>query len=383
MVKKIFIGLAVAIAAASIGLHFFLTHRLNAYIQRVAVPAARERLQADVSAGDAGVDFIAGAVVLPDIRIGNPPGFTGPSALSVGRTRIGFSRRSLLRGRTRIASLELQDARIAVIRDAAGRVNMRELAAADTSRQAAPGAGSPSTPFASSGGEAASPSSLPPPVRALPDHIRMTGVATYIDHSTNAPVRVDMALVIAADGLSASGDAAATGGTFTIRGHLASAPDAMITDLCGRIAPLANPAKPSFDLSGKIASIDPTLISPLTERTGFACDPFTVDVKAICREGVFDEAQSSLTLHLKNVRLSSRKARHGLVATLSGVTVPLPLGGTLQEPRVQWETALPTALLQGAGNDLASVVAPLGVKSNDVDKILKALGGRWPKVKSK
>jgi hypothetical protein len=116
-----------------------------------------------------------------------------------------------------------------------------------------------------------------------------------------------------------------------------------ITDLKIRLAPLTDPAVPSFDLMGKVMEIDPRIMEEAYSRLGIRSAPFALDPVLHCREGRFED--SAVALNLRDIELEDKLSdRLGGMASIGSLRFVVQVEGTLQEPVVDVQAALLAAI---------------------------------------
>ncbi|WP_147821983.1 AsmA family protein [Salidesulfovibrio onnuriiensis] len=106
MKKYIFIGLGVLLVAL-IGLIVAAVLNLGTII-KVAVEEVGPRLtQSEIKLGSADISFLSGSGGLDDLYVGNPKGFTAPSAIEVGSIKMSVDKDSLTKDTIIIKKIEI------------------------------------------------------------------------------------------------------------------------------------------------------------------------------------------------------------------------------------------------------------------------------------
>ena len=147
-----------------------------------------------------------------------------------------------------------------------------------------------------------------------------------------SPLALNMALKIDAQNIATL--PAKEWGTFTLTGTQDGNPPSLITRFEGRIAPLANPQQPDFDLQGGVQAIDPKTILPLMENLELTADSLALEITLICRQGAFDRQKSALVLHFIKPRTTGRLAQRTEGLKLPPeLRITVPVSGALADPK--------------------------------------------------
>jgi AsmA protein len=232
MIKWLLVGLIallVLVVGALLAVPMLLdTPAMQAYVQQTASHA----LGRPVKFGKVSIS----ALPLPSVRlrqleVAEDPAFGAGPFVTVGRGRLRIRLRPLLQGRVELADLTLDDARIHVVEDAGGRLNVATLGPS--------GAPAPTAPPPRVGGGRPSPATAG---GVLLSRVRITNSAVEYQKlvasgTTPAPLTLDRIDVTLAQGtvgepLKIAGSAQAPGGiklTIT-EGTLSAAPGRSLTD---------------------------------------------------------------------------------------------------------------------------------------------------------
>ena len=366
MKRRLLLGSILAFAAFYAGLHLYLKHQLNMAVEREIVAAARDRLGVEVRVRGTGLSILRGMASLSSVAMANPPGFPEPDIASLDRCTVNVSLLAFLTRRTTvITDARFRNLRVTISRNTAGDVNFDKLVQASNAPRA-----TPTAPAPTAAPENAAPASGGPalPAETIIRRLDMPLHLEYVDHTVAPePFRLALDFVVEARNVSNFGPTNGPWGDIAIKGSLASDPKAMVTVLSGHIAPLSDSEKPSFDLTGSISAVDPRLFQPLMSGTRFECDPFAISVNLTCRDGVYDATKSSLALNLKNVSIGGKPGRKGKRSvTVDSVSLPVPVGGTVDKPVLQLEQALFPLLLQGLNGGLGALLNP-GSRSSEAE----------------
>jgi|GEM_PF-5232753 len=210
-------------------------------------------------------------------------------------------------------------------------LNNIELFLAQTGKTA-----SSAPPFTTSGNEATAAATTGTSRTAMPVCIQQAEATVRLHYRNTTlkdnPLALDMALKIDAQNIATI--PAKEWGAFTLTGTQDGKPQTFITHFEGRIAPLANPQHPDFDLQGSVQAIDPKSILPLMEKLELTADSLALEVTLICRQGAFDHQKSALVLHFIKPHTTGRLAQktEGLKLPPE-LQITVPVSGTLADPK--------------------------------------------------
>lgn len=385
---KILAGLAVAVAIAVIALHVVLARHLTWVINRVAIPHAEEALDVKVRVGESTASLFGGSLRLTDIHIANPPGFEVPDMLSAGEARAKLRKLSLLRGVLEIYEIILNDVRLDLVHSGQGAVNVTELQKdieGAVAERAGPqsdiddgSAHDPDAPPSDAHQEAAltSDESVEPP-DLLIHNLACDPSISYTHYGiADRPVRLSLKLTLRAQNISTMEIPDAEWGRFTINGHLERNPDAFVTTLTGRIAPLLDPAKPSFDMEGDVLAVNLDELGAIAAEWEVRGEEISLALRVKCRDGQYDPDASQLSLVLKNPTLTGSLARkaHGMPLPPE-LSITAPLSGPLGDPQLDIEAALIQTVLSNLGGTLQTIIENTTIDGKKLDSdTIKKLG---------
>jgi len=355
---------------------------LTGLVRKYAIPPAEKALAATVTLDSVSLNLLAGAVNADGITISNPQAFDEPTVFSLNHAYVDVAVASLLQQVADIAVLNAEGATLTVARNSEGKVNLAEWRKKMQPQGTPPPAEQPATPVEQPVTAVAPPEQVE---QTLPKaRIQSLGVdllARYIDHKQeDGPFRMGLALRFTAEDIVTYPLPDATWGRIRISGHLEDDPQSFVIDLQGTLAPLMNPLAPSFDLKGSIASIDMEQFRKFTEKADIKAERASMDVALVCRNGVFQQGSSAFTLNLVNAQLTGDTARknnfNGVLTTLN---LKLPVGGTIDQPSIDWSAALSQTLMDNIANNPEAILKALDVDGEKVDKevnrAFKKLGG--------
>lgn len=378
--RKVFLVLAAVLVLLVGGLHFFLKNKLNSAIRTFVIPKAEQSLGVRVAVGGASLNLFGGSLSVSDVNVGNPPGFAEPSLLSLDRLYVDVGLLDLLKGTIRVSDAEVAGTRLVIVRRKDGQINTQQI---QKNVEAAAAGTTATTNAAGTAPEQAGTPVVPLPAepkRVMIDRLAIDILLEYIDHGlSDKPVRIPLRLSVQGGNLSTTARPPAEWGTLSIRGHLDGNPKAYVTELNGRLAPLEDPKKASFDLTGNIAAIDLRESGLLKSDSEFQGDTAAIEARLVCRDGAFDPKQSSLRIVVRNPKLSGKLAKKA-----KGIPIPPelsvsgPVGGTLDKPEFDFQAALIRTVLENLSGSLGTLLESATKKEpkakGEVDKAVKALG---------
>ena len=330
----VLIVVALAVLALIVG-QFVLGRRLPEFLQNDFLPKAQQTLDVPISTGEVSFNILTRSLTINDIAIGNPETYGESALLSVGQSRLTLSLLACLTGKRSLAKVSLDDTVVAVTRNPDKSVNVGALRRASRRRKAPPTEAPATAPFASS--DTGTPSESPTFIRKLALDTRLT----YTDAAiSDPPFHIEFAATMLAEQLS-FGTAEGHDGKFEISGHLAGNPEAFKTQLHGIIAPIGNPLNPTFDIFGTVTGIDASVFESLYGDLGLSCEDATFEIAIRCVDGKYNRATSEFRLILTAPKASSRLAGRTMGVPLPDVlTIRVPLGGTLDAPKINIEAAV-------------------------------------------
>jgi hypothetical protein len=366
----------IILAAGSVALHMVLERHLGELLNKYFVPVAEEKLKVDVNIDDAGINLLGGSLNVNGITVGNPDGFSEPAILTLDNLVIQMNLPSLLRGGlVHISGAEVTDAVLTIVRQDKRPVNLKVVA--DRLSPAEPAAARPEAPpegKQEKTGEVAA-SGFP---KATVDRLLLNTRVRYVDHAIapKKPVDFTLDLVTTVDNLATFEEYAGDWGDIRIEGSLSGNTNLCVTDLRGRLGPMADPVKSSFDLSGDIASVDIDLIQPYLALGEFTCSSLSLELKMRCRDGEFDSRESHIDIKMKNVVPTGKFAKTLPPGfnVIPSVSVPIPLGGTVSEPELNFTYAFLKTVSDNFQDNIVDVAKALADDlAGDGEKTAEAL----------
>jgi len=405
IVKRIGCGIvilmAVLLVVAIVGLQIFLKSYLGTAINQQVKPVLEDKTQVKIELGDASVNIVGGSVSVRDVKVGNPKQFSEPTLFGLKKFVVDVDMGRLLNIKKLMAKkpdikvdeITLKDAEINIIRNADGLVNLKVLAdTMNAGKEAKPAEKKPEEKKPEEAkGEEAAPAKAAGPVELPPlwlNSLEISSIIRYVDHAILKDKPLDIALKMKVDVKNISTYDVGANGTISITGAMATDSDLCKTDLKGHVMPLVDPAKPTFDIAGSIGSIDLRFVRPYIQPLGVGCDALSLQVNIVCTNGVFDAKQSVITLAMTKVVLSGDLAKSlpPGVNYLAELTVPVPIEGPINAPKVNMAKAITKAILDNAKNNVGGMVKGVigGLISGDKGKKdsksgdgAKSLGGMF------
>ncbi|WP_372806623.1 hypothetical protein [Pontiella sp.] len=360
--KKTFkvLGLMFVLGAAILGIvHLVMLFGLTGAMRDVVLPRIKQETGLDARVGKLSINLAEGVLFLDDVEVRNPEGFLLENLASVERMRVEVDFVSLIRQKPiHVKRVEIRRALVNVVRNKKGDLNIHMLREGLAQRPAEP-TGEPGRPAEPTPpGKAPEPELPAPEAKPLPemlfDAILCKAELRYVDLKLK---KLDIALdlTVIGQGLSTQRDPAVPWGAVSVVGALGDDRRSFATDLRMSLAPVTDPNRLSFDLSGKILEIDPKIMEEIYEELRIRSDPFGLEPVFHCRENRFEN--SRVTLSLENVRLEARLAKElGGMASVGTLRFPVAVQGTLQRPQADWQGAAMAAIGGNAGTLLDSLL---------------------------
>lgn len=343
--------------------HLVMLHGLTKAMRDVVLPRVKEETGIDVKVGRLSINVAGGQLFLNDLEIRNPKGFLLENLASVKRVSVELDVMSLIKREPyRFKHIEVENALVNVIRNKDGELNIQMLQQTAsvpppppaTEPQPQPDVEQPLPEKRPQPGETAP---KPAPVEIpemIFDKLMADATVRYVDFKLNQ-LDVALKLELRALGISTLRDEEAPWGRAGIIGSLGNNKASFVTDLKLLLAPVTNPDELSFDLTGKILEIDPSLMGELYDSLNITSDPFGIDPELYCRFGRFQ--QSSLGINLRNVRMEDKLSRKlGGMGAIELLRLDIPVTGTLQESEVDAAKAFKSAIGNNAGSILDALI---------------------------
>ena len=339
--KKAIIVILVLIVVAAIGLQLFLAYGLTDSLRQWVLPMAKERWNLDVTLERVSVNLLGGSLSIHGVQVINPPGFDDKSMITMKRFKLTIGLLALFRGGiAKIEKATIRDASLSVVRNREGVLNIEPAleaihAAMSNAPAAAPGeTGPPATDRTAL------------PVRKIPDFaIQQMEAKTrlqYVDHKiSEPPFRLGLDIQVRLKDIANYGRDDVMSGTINLLGHILTTDRKCAFDLNGRIAPIKDPTRLSFDLTGSIQTIDLKNFQELAKRCGFEKGQISGTMTLYCQQGVFDPEKSVLHLTFNKAKLTKeQQEQFGGIPFPETFNALVPVKGTLTNPAIDIQEAL-------------------------------------------
>ena len=330
--KRIILSWVITLVVLLSALQVIVDRHALAIFRRAVIPKAEQTLGTGVSVETAGANILTRSLKLGGVRIAHPGKADESALVSAERSSVGLSILSLLRGVIGISRARVEQAVITIEHTASKAGSTGEVQQA-----AAPRAPSPPRP---EGGMSAG------PPRVLVKELFLDTVLRYTDRDVATAEPFRLAMTVSLNAKNLANFPRRDQGSFRLTGHQADHPDAFRTDLRGTVGSLADPQRLDFDLEGRMEAIDLKMIQPLFRKTGVDGDAAVLDLRLICRNGVYREGESWAAVRFKNPRLTGKvpKLLRGMPLP-SDFTLNIPVGGTFRDPVFDAETGLIRSVL--------------------------------------
>lgn len=344
-ISPILLGLLVIILALLAAAHLVLERHCAVMARQRILPWLQARYQADVQLQNISINILTGVLVVEGATIGHPPGFAGAAMAEMPHFRLRLALRDLWRKDTiTVRSLRIKDARLNLIRNPQGRLNL--AGAAESDGGGAPGSAGPDGRPAAPGPQTESP--RPPMLKNRPrlaiDKARIHTRLLYTDHSPifqPAPLELELELQIALDRLANYGRSDRLTGKLQVDGAICVAGQRTPLELRGRMAPLTGPRQLTFELTGSTKPFDLTDAPPLAAWLGVEQGLAACTITLAVSNNALDPEKSMLHFNFSEARLApAARRRLGGIALPRVFTLRIPLSGTLESPRADFEAAI-------------------------------------------
>jgi hypothetical protein len=336
--------------ALLLGLHLFLQYGLTKTMREVVLPRIKAETGLDVRVGRLSINLPNGLLYLKEVTMKNPEGFLLENLASIDRVRVEIDLYSLLKRKPiLVKNIEVEGALLNVIRSKDGEINLTQLQALQ------PSGVEPTLPREypkqetvpeSGKAPAARPAESKPLSEVLIQGLSCNARIRYLDFRLD---QLDIVLDLGVSGsnLSIQQDSSLPWADVAVIGSLGDDRTSFITDLKIRLAPLADPSMPSFDLTGKVMEIDPRIMQETYSKLGIRSAPFGLDPVLHCRESRF--VDSAISINLRDIEFEDKLSdRLGGMASIGSLSFGVPVEGLLQEPVFDVQSSLLSAL--GKGN---------------------------------
>ncbi len=326
---RIFLILVLLAVVAVFALNWFLEKGLNPAIQR-ALPTAEEKLGVDLEVGNASISLFAGSMTLEGLSVGNPEGFDRPELFTLARSVQDVAVWPLItKQEIRLEEVTIQESNLTVVRNSAGEINLMVLLAALQE-------GAPPPEEEAEEEPPTEPTPLPP---FQLEQLLVTSLLTYVQEKESGdPFQLGLNLNVEAKDLGTIGTPEDRG-TLAVQGNLAGNQDLFVIGLTGSIAPIADPLKPTFEIEGKVDSVELTMFEIFQKDFKLDGGMMGLDMVLHAEDGVFDPEKSVV-----RVLISQPELGRGLGVPSdfqpAKLVFPVRVSGTVQSPEVNFMEGL-------------------------------------------
>lgn len=340
-----------------------INYKLNKILRTEVLPQAAKSLGVNAGLKAVKVNLFGISAKVSKLHIDNPQGFSEPSILSLKSFYADVGVLSLLRKVIKISDLQADKLLFIAERNKEGLINIQEIQ--KNLAQSAPAV--PTEEGEKKKEEAPEPVKLP---RILLKKASANIIAEFEDFMVSEPAfREGLKFSIKLKNIATFGKPSSKWGTLAIKGHLKSDSKAYVTSIEGKIAPILDPAKPSFDIEGKIINMDLTILRPYADAMGITGDSAELTLKMKCRDGEFDSSASYVNLKIKKPMFpGDLKKKTANISLPDELIIPVPIGGTVKEPDIRWGIALLNVLSNMTANGVSSLFEQIFSGTTATDK---------------
>ena len=355
-IARFLLGLFVVVFAVLLALQAFLSCGLTRLVQQKILPAARAALGADIRLRSVAANLFRRSGSVTGVTVPSPAGFDDPLFMSVDTAYARFRLPPLWHRTADLQELRISGARLTISRNTAGILNLDTLTRPRSGETALPVQATTSNVLSSQITPGPAPAA-PTAVRAntprvLLERLRADGVVEFLNYQGRpVPARLGLDLRCDARNVKTYAEPGDEWAPFKIEGNLDTDPRSCVIKASGKLAPLLDPARPSFDLTGEIGNIDVKRLETLFTNLAATADAAAVSMRLVCRDGVFDPNNSVITATLKKVSLTGREFRSLKGPAFAELKIILPVNGPLMAPEVDAVAAMTRAALEQLSRD--------------------------------
>ena len=347
---RILLILVLLVVVGVFALNLFLEKGLNPAIQ-AAIPKAEEKMGVDLAVGNASISLFAGSMTLEEVAVGNPKGFNQPELFTLAKSVQDVALLPLItKQEIRIQEVTIEQSNLTVVRNTDGDINLQVLLAAlqgDTPPT------EEETPPAEEETEKTPEEPQPLPPFQL-EELLLTSVLTYVqEKDAGDPFQLALNLKINAEDLGTIGGPDDRG-TLDVQGNLAGNQDLFVIGLTGTIAPITDPLQPTFELKGKVDSVELSLFDVFQKQFKIDGGMMGLDMVLNAKDGVFDSETSVVRVLISQPEIGSGL---GVPAGFNPATLafPVKISGTVQEPQVNFMQGLKQGIRDAITNSSGMV----------------------------
>jgi len=339
---------------ALVGLHFFLQYGLTKTMRNVILPRVEKETGIHTTIQNLSINLLKGTLNLQDVAIKNPKGFVLEDAVKIDHVLIRIDFWTLLTtDRIKIEDIEIKNALLNVIRNTRGEINLTQFQKIKPSfvesapQQSAPNEKTPPLEQTKKPLPVAKKEEQLPEILIQSVHINTT--VKYLDFKLNE-LDLSLQLRLIGDHISTLKDPNARWGNLFLTGSAGSKQTRFVTNLKIKLAPISNPDLLSFDLSGTVMQIDQRILDKLYKKLRIKSIPFGINPDIYVRENRF--AHSKLNFELKDIVLRHHSGKEAM--RIDRLALPIPVEGTLKNPKIDFQQALKTAMTSNSQSILKS-----------------------------
>lgn len=343
------LGSIVALGCVMLAIfHFTLLYGLTRMMRGTILPKMKAETGIDARVGRLSINVASGMLFLDDVEIRNPDGFLLENLASVDRIEVVVDIKSLLvRDLIKVKNVEVEGALVNVVRNRAGEINISQIGQPRPSQppvepRPSPEPAEPPPERIPEPAEPAPPAERKPLPEILLERLWCKANVRYVDLKLN---KIDIALDmdVKAVGISTQTAPDVPWGAIAFKGSLGDDRNSFATDVDVRLAPLVDPAMPSFDLTGSILEIDPRLMQEIYDSLNIRSDPFGLEPEFHCREGMLERSQVALIL--RNIQLDDNLSDSlGGMGAIESLRFVVPVRGPVGAPSADVKGALKSAI---------------------------------------
>jgi len=381
---KILVGVVIVIAVLLVGLQVFLNRGLNPVVQK-ALPQVSESLGLDVAIDDVAINLFGGSLEVEKVKLGNPQGFKEPAVFALDSTSLDVSLRALLDGVILVSDASVKNAKITIVRNEEGAVNLAEiqkqLPKSDTAAEVEPPQKEAQEAKPEETQEAKSEETEPVEIPKVQiDKLAFNTIFEFVDYKTtnSEPNRLGIDLSLnAADVVTFGTRPEEEWGTLNIKGGLHEKPDQFVVDIKAKVAPLTDPAALSFRAEGNIAAMDMKKLGDISQEIGISAESADIAITLIVDKGVFSKG-SKMVAALRNAELvGDLKKKNKKTKLPPNISITIPVSGTLANPKVNFVQAITSSLLRNIAENPDYLLDNVTVDGKSLrDRLNKAFGGK-------
>jgi len=320
---RIFLVLVLLFVLAIFGLNYFLDRQLAPAI-RAVLPQAEEKLGVSLELGDASIKLFQGSMEIKDFKVGNPEGFKSPHFFTLERSFQKINLGALLfRREIRIDEVTIENSDLTVVRNEKGDMNLLMiLAALDTGEE-------PEPEDVPEEDEPKEPSPLPP---FQLEKLYVSSLLTYLTENEKGDSSYSFQIKINGHEIGTIGEEDHRG-TLSIQGNLAGQQDLFVMRADASIAPITNPMEATFELTGKVDSVDLKMFDVFQKDFHLRGGMMGLDLVIHCENGIIDDQRSTVGVLIAQPDLGDSLPIPPGFAPAS-LRFPVRIGGTLENPEI-------------------------------------------------